>query len=78
MLHKSATTLSNGTRVGVADARSLANQSCTLSEKTGGIVIGTQLWSRASRHASCAAGHQRNKWSISSLVALQRAQIGLI
>ena len=54
MLHKRATTLSNGPRP--IDARNLDSQICTLSAGTGGIVTGAQLWSFASCHTACAVG----------------------
>ena len=73
MLHKSATNLSNGTRSIIT--RNLDNQLCTLSDETGDIVTGAQLWSFASCHTACAVGQWRNKCSISSMSALQRGQI---
>ena len=76
ILHRSATILSNGT--GEVDVRNLDNQDCILSDETTGSVIETQLCACASCHTARTTGHQRNKCSISSMLALQRGQMGSI
>ena len=76
MLHKSDTILSNGT-LGVEVLNS-DNQIGILSDESEDSVEGTQLWSLARSHTSCAAGHRRNKCSVSSMSALHRGQIGSI
>ena len=65
MLHKSAATLSSD--AWVTCICNLDSQIGTLSNVIGGKVIETQLWYFARRHISCAAGHWRNKCSISSM-----------
>ena len=76
ILRRSATILSNGT--GEVDVRNLDNQDYVLSDETIGTVIDTQLCACVSCHTACTTGHQRNKCSISSMLALQRRQMGSI